>query len=84
MNKGNELVFTQVDMALRDLLSQMYNRNISIVRCHTLVGQNGIVYHICLAHRLLGIVISIHFILIESLGKETKQKIASARFLAYN
>ena len=71
MNKRNELVFSEMDIALRDLLGQMYNRNISVVRCHTLVGQNGIVDHIRLTHRLLGIVISIHFILIESLSKET-------------
>ena len=71
MNKRNELVFPEMDIALRDLLGQMYNRNIPVVRSHTLVGQNGIVNHIRLTHRLLGIVISIHFILIESLSKET-------------
>ena len=71
MNKRNKLVFSKMDIALRDLLSQMYNRNISVVRCHTLVGQNWIVDHICLTHRLLRIVIPIHFILIESLSEET-------------
>ena len=72
MNKRNELVFPEMDIALRDLLGQMNNRNISVVRSHTLVGQNGIVNHIRLTHRLLGIVISIHFILIDSLSKETE------------
>ena len=72
MNKRDELVFPEMDISLGDLLGQMYYRNISVVRSHTLIGQNGIVNHIRLTHRLLGIVIPIHFILTQSLSKETE------------
>ena len=68
---------------LWNLLRQMHNCNISIIRCHTFIDQDGVVYHVSLSHRLLWIVKPIWLFWIDRHGKETDNKIACSWFSTY-
>ena len=54
-DEADELPLAKVDYALRHVERHVHNRYLTVGGCVSLVGQQGIIDHPCLSHRLLWI-----------------------------